>query len=47
MISLCPYNPKAQGKIERSHRKFRYKKNEGVNWVENLPNYIGILNEFA
>ena len=51
MISLRPYNPKAQGKIERSHRKLRNKphydmvklKNKGVNWVENLDNYIQVL----
>ena len=22
-------------------------KNKGVNWVENLPNYMRVLNEFA
>ena len=50
MISLRPYNPKAQGKIERSHRKLQNKphymvklKNKGVNWVEILDNYIRVL----
>ena len=51
MISLRPYNPK----IERSHRELRNKlhydmvklKNKGVNWVENLRNYMRILNELG
>ena len=55
MISLRPYNPKTQGKIERSHRELRNKvhydmvklKNKGVNWVENLRNYMRILNELG
>ena len=55
MISLRPYNPKTQGKIERSHRELRNKvhcdmvkvKNKGVNWVENLPNYMRVLNELT
>ena len=55
MISSHPYNPKAQGKIERSHRELQNKlhydmvklKNKGVNWVENLPNYMRVLNESA
>ena len=55
MISSHPYNPKAQGKIERSHRELRNKlhydmvklKNKVVNWVENLPNYMRVLNELA
>ena len=55
MISLHPYNPKTQGKIERSHRELRNKvhydmvklKNKGVNWVENLPNYMRVLNELT
>ena len=55
MISLHPYNSKAQGKIERSHRGLRNKlhydmvklKNKGVGWVENSPNYMRVLNELA
>ena len=55
MISSHPYNPKAQGKIERSHRELQNKlhydmvklKNKVVNWVENLPNYMRVLNESA
>ena len=55
MISSCPYNSKTKGKIERSHREFRNKlyydmeklKNKGVNWIENLPNYMRVLNELA
>ena len=55
MISLRPYNPKTQRKIERSHRELRNKvhydmvklKNKGVNWVENLPNYMRVLNELT
>ena len=55
MISSCPYNSKTKGKIERSHREFRNKlyhdveklKNKGVNWVENLPNYMRVLNELT
>ena len=55
MISSRPYNPKAQEKIERSRRELWNKlhydmvklKNKGVNWVENLPNYMPVLNELA
>ena len=45
MIRCLPYNPKAQGKVERSHRVLRRKiyydlveqKRTGVNWVKHLP----------
>lgn len=55
MITSRSYNPKAQGKVERSHRELRKKLNyvmvslkyKGVNWVKNLPNYMRILNELA
>ena len=50
MIASRPYNPKAQGKVERSHRELRKKlhydmvnlKGKGLNWVENLPNYMSL-----
>ena len=52
MINCCPYSPKAQGKIERSHRLSRQKiyhdliqqKKIGVNWIKNLPDYVKCLN---
>ena len=52
MIKSRPYNPKAQGKVERSHRELRKKilydmivrKRNGVNWVRNLPSYMKCLN---
>ena len=52
MIRCRPYNPKAQGKVERSHRILRNKiyydmvkqKKTGVNWVKNLPEYMKCLN---
>lgn len=52
MIRCRPYNPKAQGKVERSHRVLRQKidydlftqKKNGVNWVKNLPEYMKCLN---
>ena len=55
IISSRPYNPKAKGNIERSHRVLRNKlhynmvklKNKDVNWVENVPNCMRVLNEFA
>ena len=52
MIKLRLYNPKAQGKVERSHRVLRktiyydmikMQKNK-VNWVKNLPMYVKYLN---
>lgn len=52
MVQSRPYNPKAQGKVERSHRALRKKmmydlmtqKKSGVNWVKNLPQYMKALN---
>ena len=48
MIQSQPYNPRAQGKFERSHRDLRKKiafdmlnqKRTGTNWVKNLPKYM-------
>ena len=53
MINCRPYNPKAQGKVERSHRSLRQKifydliqqKKTGVNWVNSLPDYMKCLNK--
>lgn len=53
MIKSRPYNPKAQGKVERSHRVLRQKihydlitqTKTGVNWVKNLPKYMKCLND--
>ena len=55
MITSRPYNPRAQGKVERSHRELQKKihydivnlKSKGVNWVEHLPNYMRVLNDLA
>lgn len=55
MISSRPYHPQSQGKVERSHRELRNKMHydmvklstKGVNWVENLNNYMRVLNEQA
>ena len=52
MIYCRPYNPNAQGKVERSHRSLRQKiyhdliqqKKTGVNWVKSLPDYMKYLN---
>ena len=52
MIRSRPYNPKAQGKVERSHRVIRTKirfdlmrqKKVGVNWVKSLPEYMKCIN---
>ena len=52
MIRCRPYNPKAQGKVERSHRVLRskiyfdmiYQKRTGVNWAKNLSDYMICLN---
>ena len=52
MINCRPYNPKAQGKVERSHLSLRQKiyhdlirqKKTGVNWVKSLPDYMKYLN---
>ena len=53
MIRSRPCNPTAQEKVEQSHKERRRKiyydmvslKDKGVNWVENLPNYVRVLNE--
>ena len=54
MITSRPYHPQSQGKVERSHRDLRknlhydvHLKSKGVNWVENIPNYIRVLNKLA
>ena len=52
MIKSRPYNPKAQAKVERSHRMLRKRiyydmikmKKNGVNWVSNLLMYMKCLN---
>ena len=52
MVQSRPYNPKAQGKVEWSHRVLRNKLYfdkvtqtwSGTNWVKNLPNYMKYLN---
>ena len=52
MIRCRPYNPKVQGKVERSHRVLRQKihydmlrhKKTGINWVKHLPEYMKCLN---
>ena len=51
MITSRPYNPKAHGKVERSHRELRKNihydmvnpKSKGVNWVEHILNYMRVL----
>ena len=52
MICSRPYNPKIQGKFESLHRELRNKLYYDMaklknNWVENLPNYMRVLNELA
>ena len=55
MIASGPYNARAQGKVERSHRELQKKihydivnlKSKGINWVEHLPNYMRVLNDLA
>ena len=55
MITSGSYHPQLHGKVECSHREFRKKfyydmvhlKSKGANWVENIPNYIRVLNELA
>ena len=55
MITSRPLHPKSQGKVERSHRECKKKlhcdmvhlKSKGVNWVENILNYMRVLNELA
>ena len=52
MIRCRPYNPRAQGTVEKSHKVFRQKitydfmtqKTFGVNWAKNLPEYMKCLN---
>ena len=52
MVQSRPYNPKAQGKVERSHRVLRNKisydmlsqAKSGSNWAKNLPNYMKCVN---
>ena len=52
-IRSRPYHPQSQGKVERSHRRWRDKmmydllamKGKGINWAKNLPRYCRILNE--
>ena len=50
MIRSRPYNPKSQGKVERSHRVLRRKiyydlvqqKKAGINWVKNLLSCLNL-----
>ena len=52
MAQSRPYNPRAQGKVECSHRALRKKvafgmltqKRTGINWVKKLPNYMKFVN---
>ena len=52
MMQSRPYNPRAQGKVERSLHILRKKiafdmlsqKGTGTNWVKNLPNYMKCVN---
>ena len=51
-IRCRPYNPKAQGVVERSHRVLRQKlrydmiqqRKNGVNWAKNILKYVKALN---
>ena len=55
MITSRTNHPQSQGKIERSHREFRQKlhydmfhlNSKDVNWIENIPNYLRVLQELA
>ena len=55
MIACRQYNPRAQGKVEHSHRDLRKKihydivnlKGKGVNWVEHILNYMRVLDDVA
>ena len=55
MITSRTNHPQSQGKIERSHREFRKKlhcdmfhlNSKDVNWIENIPNYLRVLQELA
>ena len=50
-----PYHPQSQGKIERLYREQREKihydmiklRKKGVNWIQNLPGNMRVLNELA
>ena len=52
MVQSRPYNPRAQGKVEQSHRVLRSKMPfdmvtqtwSDTNWVKNLPNYMKCIN---
>ena len=52
MIQSRPYNTRAQGKVQRSHRVLKKKvaldmltqKRTGINWVKNLPIYMKCVN---
>ena len=52
MVQSRPYNPRAQGKVGRSHHVFRNKisfdmvtqTRPGTNWVKDLPNYMKCIN---
>ena len=51
MVQYRPYNPRAKGKVERSHRALRNKilfnivtqTWSGTNWAKNLPNYMKFI----
>ena len=50
IVNSRAYHPQSQGKVERSHRMLRDKirydiLRRGSNWVENLSDYQGILND--
>ena len=56
MVKCRPYNPKAQGKVDRSHRVLRRKnlrnfydlikqKKTRVNWIKCLPKYMKCSNQ--
>ena len=55
MVTSRLYQLQSQGNLERSHREFRKKlhydmvhlKLKCVNWVENVSNYMKVLNELA
>ena len=50
IVNSRAYHTQSQGKVERSHRMLRDKirydiLRRGSNWVENLSDYQGILND--